>query len=209
MDTDPRFGKGVGGIFARLGTPGRDVDTALRSAHTRTMHDPIIRPYSSGVSGIEAVLREVVRHHADYYARHWGFDHRFESQVTRELAEFMAGFEPARDGFWWAELDGAFAGSVAVDGSRHGEGCARVRWFIVPETAQGAGVGGKLLDHAMEFCCGRPFKEVHLWTFAGLDAARTLYERCGFTLAETAESDGWGSVITEQKFILTRASRRG
>ena len=146
----------------------------------------------------------VVRLHADYYAAHWSFDARFEAQVSRELAEFAAGFEPSRDGFWWAEVDGAFAGAVAVDGTRSGEDSARLRWFIVDEAVQGRGVGAALIARAMTFCRERGFAEVYLWTFAGLGAARRLYEKNGFVLAEEAVGDGWGPVVTEQRFVLAR-----
>lgn len=146
----------------------------------------------------------MVRLHAEYYAAHWAFDARFEAQVTRELAEFTAGFDADRDGFWWAEADGAFVGAIAVDGSRYGEGGARLRWFIVDEAMQGRGVGAALIGRALEFCRERAFGSVHLWTFAGLDAARRLYERNGFVLVEEAPGDGWGPAITEQKFELAR-----
>ncbi|MGE4194609.1 MAG: GNAT family N-acetyltransferase [Pseudodesulfovibrio sp.] len=145
---------------------------------------------------------ETVRLHADYYGRRWGFDHRFEAQVSGELAAFMAGFDAARDGFWWAEINGAFAGAVAVDGSRSGPGRARLRWFIVREDAQGCGVGGALFAESLAFCRERGFGSVYLWTFAGLGAARKLYERNGFVLAEEAVGDGWGPEVTEQRFEL-------
>ncbi|WP_207260896.1 GNAT family N-acetyltransferase [Desulfovibrio sp. Huiquan2017] len=149
----------------------------------------------------------VVRLHVEYYARHWAFDGRFEAQVEREVAEFAAGFAPSRDGFWWAESDGRFVGAVAVDGTRSGEGGARLRWFIVDESCRGRGVGAALLERAVAFCRERGFASVHLWTFAGLDAARRLYERCGFVLVEEAEGDGWGPPVIEQKFELDRQAR--
>ncbi|MBG0791314.1 MAG: GNAT family N-acetyltransferase [Desulfovibrionaceae bacterium] len=163
------------------------------------MPEIVVKPYEPGLD------REVVRHHADYYARHWAFDARFEAQVSREFSAFIEGFDAARDGFWWASADGAFAGCVAVDGSRSGPGEARLRWFIVPEPFQGAGIGGRLLESALAFCRRRSFQSVYLWTFTGLDAARALYERAGFRLAGEAVGDGWGPEITEQKFVLPLA----
>jgi GNAT superfamily N-acetyltransferase len=161
------------------------------------MQSIVIHPYRPGIE------REVVRLHAEYYAAHWAFDGRFAAQVERERAEFPAAFDADRDGFWWAEADGAFAGAVAVAGSRC-SGSARLRWFIVDETVQGRGLGSALIARAMEFCRERAFKSVHLWTFAGLHAARRLYERNGFVLVEEAAGDGWGPAITEQKFELAR-----
>lgn len=161
------------------------------------MSEITIHPFAPGIVG------EVVRHHAVYYARHWNFDVRFETQVARELAAFILEFDAERDGFWWAECDGGFAGSVAVDGSRSGRGRARLRWFIVPEPFQGRGIGSRLFDTAMTFCRGQGFHTAYLWTFAGLDAARALYERGGFRLVEEAAGDGWGPPVTEQKFALS------
>lgn len=161
-----------------------------------SMSEIVLQPYAPGVLG------EVVHHHGVYYADHWNFDARFETQVAHELAEFIRDFDDGRDGFWWAACDGAFAGSVAVDGSRSGEGEARLRWFIVPESFQGKGIGACLFDAAMVFCREREFQSVCLWTFAGLDAAHAVYERNGFQLVDEVVSDGWGPVLTEQKYVL-------
>jgi len=138
--------------------------------------------------------------HAVYYHDHWGFDISFETQVGRELSEFLSGFSPERDGFWLAMLNGAFAGAVAIDGSQ-AEG-ARLRWFIVRPELQGAGVGTALVRKAVDFCRAAGHKKVFLWTFKGLEAARIVYEREGFTLIEEHEVAQWGSVIEEQKFEL-------
>lgn len=148
------------------------------------------------------IIEEVIRHHDGYYRNHWDFDGRFEAQVRRELTGFAARPAPKGDGFWWAEIDGTFAGAVAIDGTEAGQGDARVRWFIVPEQFQGTGVGTRLFARAMEFCREQRFPKVYLWTFKGLIAARTLYERNGFVLTEEGSFDGWGPVLTEQKFEL-------
>ena len=39
-------------------------------------------------------------------------------------------------------------------------------------------------------------------TFAGLDAARHLYERAGFVLCQESEGDHWGRTVMEQTFEL-------
>ncbi len=157
------------------------------------MKNITIESYRPGIIG------ETVRQHAVYYAAHWGFDVRFEAQVATELGEFVARPDCGCDHFQWASADGEYAGTVAVDGGgRDNE--ARIRWFIVPEAFQGRGVGAGLLESALSFCGRRNFGKVYLWTFKGLDAARTLYERNGFILAEERSFTGWGPAITEQKF---------
>jgi hypothetical protein len=41
---------------------------------------------------------------------------------------------------------------------------------------------------------------VWLTTFAGLDAARALYERYGFALADESDADQWQGGVREQLF---------
>jgi hypothetical protein len=53
----------------------------------------------------------------------------------------------------------------------------------------------------MDFCRQRGYASVYLWTFAGLDAARHLYENQGFRFAEEKEDRTWGEPVTEQKFV--------
>jgi len=147
-------------------------------------------------------VHDVVQHHAEYYGRQWSFDERFTAQVQKEFSEFVDEFNSARDGLWWASDDAGFCGAIAMDGSRSEPGEVRVRWFIVSEQSQGMGVGSKLFEQAMRFYLESEFEIAYLWTFAGLEAARTLYERNGFALTEEAVGDGWGPTITEQKFVL-------
>lgn len=158
------------------------------------MKNITIESYRPGIVG------ETVRQHAVYYAAHWAFDVRFEVQVATELAEFVARPDCESDHFRWASADGEYAGTVAVDGGGGRDNAARIRWFIVPESFQGRGVGAGLLESALSFCRRRKFGTVHLWTFKGLHAARTLYERNGFILVEERPFTGWGPAITEQKF---------
>jgi len=142
----------------------------------------------------------IVELHASYYAEHWGFGEYFENKVASGLAEFLDRHDPARDGLWLATVDGRIEGAIAIDGSRaHAEG-AHLRWFIVSESMQGRGIGGQLLRVAMGFCSEHAYPGVYLWTFAGLEAARHLYEREGFVLVEEKRGTQWGTEVLEQKW---------
>ena len=145
---------------------------------------------------------QITESHATYYYEHWGFDVSFETQVGRELSEFIRDFDQKRDGFWVARINGEFAGAIAIDGSEADEKGARLRWFIVPQNFQGLGIGGKLMKCAIDFCKETGFRKVYLWTFEGLDEARFLYEREGFQLSEEHSVYQWGQNIREQKFEL-------
>ena len=74
--------------------------------------------------------------------------------------------------------------------------------FLVEDKHQGRGIGQQLLNMALDFCRQAGFKRVYLTTFAGLDAARHLYERAGFKLYEEVEDRHWGEPLLEQKFEL-------
>ncbi len=50
----------------------------------------------------------------------------------------------------------------------------------------------------------RKSQQVYLSTFAGLDSARHLYEKCGFKLLEENEGNTWGVRVREQVFEWVR-----
>jgi GNAT superfamily N-acetyltransferase len=162
-----------------------------------TKNEIEFRGYFPGAVGL------ITHAHAVYYHEHWGFDVTFETQVGRELSEFVARFREGRDGLWVARVQGAFAGSVAIDGREAETDGARLRWFIVLPPFQGTGLGKALLGRAVEFCRQGSYPGVYLWTFQGLEAARTLYERHGFRLCEEHGVDQWGRRIIEQRFELS------
>ena len=45
------------------------------------------------------------------------------------------------------------------------------------------------------------FKELHLWTFNGLDAARRLYDHFRFLLLDERLGTQWGKEVMEQHFV--------
>ena len=175
-----------------------------RERETEQVPDMTERPQEPfRISGYyPGVVGEITRLHATYYAAHWGFDHSFETQVGRELSEFVAAYNPAQDGLWAAAGAHRLAGAVAIDGSTWAAEGARLRWFIVDPEHQGRGLGRVLLGEALSFCREARFPRVFLWTFRGLDAARSLYERAGFQLREEHRVAQWGGAIDEQLFVL-------
>jgi GNAT superfamily N-acetyltransferase len=148
------------------------------------------------------VVGKITEIHATYYYENWGFDVSFETQVGRELSDFIRNFEENRDGFWVAKINGEFAGAIAIDGSEAEKEEARLRWFIVLPKFQNQGAGGNLIKRAIDFCKKADFRRVYLWTFEGLDEARSLYEREGFRLSQEQDVYQWGQDIREQKFEM-------
>lgn len=160
------------------------------------MFSPGIDEYAPGTIG------RVTEMHGTYYSRHHGFGLFFESMVAKELAGLLSSFDPDHDGFWTAASDGKVIGSVAIDGSAFAARGARLRFLIVEPEFQGRGIGGRLVSSAVEFCRSKKFKMVFLTTFAGLDAARHLYEKNGFRLVSQETGSHWGKTEMEQVFEL-------
>ena len=151
---------------------------------------------------LPGAIGRIVELHGAYYAAHWGFGAFFEARMARELAEFVDRFDPLRDGLWTVVVAGRVEGSIAIEGSRADHAGAHVRWFILGEHRRGRGLGRVLLGEAVSFCRRSGQHSVALWTFAGLDAARTLYEQAGFRKVEERRGAQWGKEVTEQRFEL-------
>lgn len=150
------------------------------------------------------LLARCIEMQTAFYARVHGFGQAFETAVARGLAEFSPRMDRPRNRFWRAVQDGRIVGTIAIDGEDLGQGVAHLRWFMVDDAARGSGVGKKLLSAALDFCDRQRFKQIHLWTFRGLDAARHLYEAHGFTLAEEFSGRQWGKEVMEQRFVRKR-----
>lgn len=172
---------------------------ALSGGTATTPAMPAIREgYAIGL------LASVIGMHATYYARESGFGEAFETRVAGDLAAFMPRAARSRNGIWHAVADGHIVGAIAIDGEDLGENRAHLRWFVVADGFRRSGLGRNLLETALTFCDAQGFAETWLWTFRGLDAARALYERHGFALAEEWQGDQWGKQVMEQRFVRPR-----
>jgi GNAT superfamily N-acetyltransferase len=146
-------------------------------------------------------IGRIAQLHSTYYHREWGFGLYFEAKVASELSEFLRRYDEKRDGIWLALVDGTVEGAVVIDGIHAEDRGAHLRWFIVSDRLRGQGVGRRLLDRAIDFCADRGYKQVYLWTFEGLHAARHLYEAAGFRQIEARKGNSWGIEVTEQRFV--------
>ena len=136
----------------------------------------VIRPPLPGEYGW------VVQRHGALYAREYGFDASFEALVAQIVADYLEQHDPARERCWIAALDGEPVGSVfCVDA---GDGVAKLRLLIVEPAARGLQVGTQLVEECIRFARATGYRELTLWTQRQLEAARRIYERCGFELVE-------------------------
>lgn len=151
---------------------------------------------------IPGSIGRIAEIHGAYYHEYWGFGSFFEAKVAGELAEFIGRYDDKRDGLWTALLGGRIEGSIAIDGI-HAEGMgAHLRWFIVSASLHGRGIGSRLIATATRFCRNRGYRRIYLRTFEGLEPAKHLYEKTGFTLREQRRGTMWGTEVNEQRFEL-------
>ena len=146
-------------------------------------------------------IADIVGLHMRYYAPQWGFGLAFETKVATELSAFLSGFRPGEDFFAAHRAeDGTLLGTVSLQAPAGDEPLAHLRWFITGEAARGTGLGRRLLGDAIRHADRRAFPGIYLTTFAGLDAARHLYESAGFVLAGESATDRWSGDVCEQRF---------
>lgn len=146
-------------------------------------------------------LAGVLGLHMEYYAHGWGFGLAFETKVASEMAEFLDRFDRYRDLFLTAWRGEQLVGSVSLDVSGGGDAGAHLRWFVVSDGERGDGLGKQLLARAISHSDSVAAGPIWLTTFAGLDAARALYEQFGFGLENQQSSDQWQGGVSEQMFV--------
>jgi GNAT superfamily N-acetyltransferase len=112
------------------------------------------------------------------------------------FAETTASEEVVRERFttgrvWLAYLDGEAVGTVtALEDEKDGGG-VYIRSMAVTPTAQGRGVGQKLLDTVEADARARGEKRLHLYTTFVLPAAQPLYEKNGFVVLRETPPEEW------------------
>ncbi|MEE4119064.1 MAG: bifunctional helix-turn-helix transcriptional regulator/GNAT family N-acetyltransferase [Paracoccaceae bacterium] len=167
------------------------------------------QPFEIGTGYVPGLVGRTLEMIATRVLRDYPFGMSFETKVAQDMAEFMPRAEAEGSRTWHATRAGRIVGVISIDGGRLGDGLAQLRWFVVDEGMQGTGIGSELLRRALAHADAEGFREVHLWTVRGLDAARRLYDRSGFILAEEYDGDQWGSTVVEQRLVRAAAQPSG
>ncbi|MDP2859522.1 MAG: GNAT family N-acetyltransferase [Bacillota bacterium] len=150
-------------------------------------------------------LGYIAHRHGVIYSREYDLGVPFEGYVIASMAEFLDNKDPVLDHVWIAEVDGRFAGCIALIG--RGRGQAQLRWFLVEPEFRGKGIGKTLMAILLDHCRRARVKNIYLWTLSVLDAARAVYERAGFRLTEQKTHEMWGKNLTEQRWDLDMGGR--
>jgi len=105
----------------------------------------------------------------------------FERESTFDDATWLArmtGYD-GRPGAVLVDDAAVPAGMVGVGETESGERASLTGMWVRPE-ARGSGLGGTLVEAAVDWADGRGLAAVELWVVASNAVAVALYERCGF-----------------------------
>lgn len=182
---DRRSQEEIGTLLDRLGEDEQHRLLAAMATIQTLLAPGAAPPASDGV-----VLRPhrgddlswVLARHSAIYAREYGWGSQFTVLVAGIIANFQRSCDPAREGCWIAELDGAPSGSVMLVDA--GDGVAKLRLLIVEPQARGRGIGRRLVEHCIVFARDAGYRKISLWTQSILTDARKIYESTGFVRVE-------------------------
>ena len=145
-------------------------------------------------------LGSIIQLHGKLYFDEYNLDYTFEGHVAVALGEFAKSFDPDKDLFAVAEVDGRIVGSIAIMGLP--DKSAQLRFFLLHPDVRGIGLGKRLLNEALDFCRQRRFISVFLLTIGELETAAHLYRTAGFQITEQKTHELWGALRTEQRYEM-------
>ncbi|MAT81348.1 MAG: hypothetical protein CMJ29_06845 [Phycisphaerae bacterium] len=107
-----------------------------------------------------------------------------------DIDNLTAGYfqDDGRSCFWVAELASQVVGMIGVQCI--GDDIAEIRRLRVHDDFRRRGIGATLLDNAVQFCREQDYVKIVLEVRVERDPAIHLFEKAGFFLARTRESEG-------------------
>jgi GNAT superfamily N-acetyltransferase len=151
--------------------------------------------------GATGDLGWVVMAHGEIYAAEFGWDASFEALVAQIVADYARGEGGDRQAAWIAELDGQRVGCVFCVPDDDPT-TAKLRILLVDPRARGHGLGGALVDLAIQFARRSGYRRMVLWTNHPLAAARRIYLSRGFRLVREESHQSFGAELIGQIYEL-------
>ncbi len=141
--------------------------------------------------------------HGRWYAENTGFDLTFEHTVARIVADVGPRLAPPRVSMLVARDEEGPLSTLTVDADDPDmAGRGHIRIVITEPRARGLGLASRLLEEGLCILKLAGAPGAYLDTFAGLDAARRVYEKAGFRLMREEIGATWGVEVAEQRFEL-------
>src|SRR5262249_17313727 len=144
-------------VVAAMGAIERLIDRAAARRGARDTAEPyVLRLPRTGELGW------VVERHAVLYAQEDGWGPRFEGLCAEVVAGMVRKYDPARDRFPIADVEGEPLGSVFC--VKETDDTARLRLLLVEPKARGLGIGKRLVAECLAFARGAGYAKMTLWT---------------------------------------------
>jgi GNAT superfamily N-acetyltransferase len=144
-------------------------------------------------------VNALVRLHREVYEREYGLDASFADGVATQMAELRRrGFPGAREGLWVAEAGGEPLGTITL--IEESLELGRLGHLVLRPDGRGSGAGRRLVDTVLEAARAARYGRIHLYTFADLRAAGSLYRGAGFEVAESEDTVRWGRRMQWQRY---------
>ncbi len=155
----------------------------------------IIRPFR------ETDLNFVISRQLALYESEYGFTSDiWKTYLTGGVQDFIRQFDSERDCMYILENNAVPCGCIAI--AYAGDATAQLRFYFLEPEMRGKGEGHRLIDLALWFCKEKKYRQVFLWTFSTLTAARHLYAGTGFRITDTHVNNEWGDPVLEERWKL-------
>lgn len=193
---------------AQMGAMLAPLAPAQRQRLTGAMNDIKQIIAGQGASG-KIMLRDpkpgdlafVLHRQTVLYAQEYGWDWTYESLAGHILANFIDGFDVAREQAFIAERDGVIVGSVFLM-KGDAPDVAKLRLLYVDPSARGLGLGARLVNACVEAARARGYRKLTLWTNDVLKSARRIYQAAGFKLVAQNVHRSFGQDLVGQTWEL-------
>ncbi|WP_267879685.1 GNAT family N-acetyltransferase [Caldalkalibacillus mannanilyticus] len=142
----------------------------------------------------------IIESHATIYHREYQYDHTFREFIEAKVYDFMENSDKKKENIWILEVEGEPKGSISL--TRVDNETAQLGLFLVDPSLRGSGAGFKLIQKLIDFSKEQEYRTIILWTNRELEAARHLYQKCGFKLTETKRTHKSNKELLEEKWEL-------